>query len=541
MGVRGYVSSLGERYMKGMCRFWAASFFSFFIFAAVLFQVLHVFWTNPRGEIFTEGLLQVLMALTTTFLFSVLLRIAGERFGRVGWRYEWVSLPVFFGFYFLWRALPMDHYFAMYAGGVLFILFTLSVYGLWTRNRQGLFPYLFMAFWKVLGETVLVGILGSLCLLSVNALLVSLFHGMWDLWLTFCYVLALQLFLSYLPEMEGDLAAPSLLFLLSRIVLPCYGVMLCILYLYMGKIAWAWEMPVGTMNWYASFAVFLYSLFYFCLHEEENPRLLRFLRYGAWALLPVMALQAWGIYIRFDAYGLTTARYLSMGCNFFGFCVVLFAIFRKSARFLFPLAAVLSLVLTLLPTNMIDVPAKNQWERMSEVLLSHDLVEGDRVKGPVEFSQEEKETLRSAYRYLVQDPGVWKYPWVIEMKEDGAWDTFMAVYEGETWIDVSFDWENMDISGYDKLYSFRVMKEGVSPDGTFTFDTADGKKTVPVWSYIERLRAAVPAGLDGTADEMTYDVNDRRRLYFRYVRVPKKGAHEGARLEGYLLEKSERK
>lgn len=539
MGMKGYMREVRSRYRKSLSRFFFASLWSVLVFCAVLFQVVWVFVTHPKGDIFTEGLLQVLMALTTTFLFSVLFRVAGERFGRVGRRYEWVSLPVFFAFYGLWRMLPMNRYFVMYAGGVLFILFTLSIYSLWTTHRRGLFPCLFVAFWKVLGQTVLVGILGVLCLLSVNVLLVSLFHGVWDLWLTFCYVLALQLFLSYLPEMEGDLAAPSLLFLLNRIVLPCYGVMLCILYLYMGKIAWAWEMPVGTMNWYASFAVFLYSLFYFCLHEEENPRVLRFLRYGAWALLPVMALQAWGIYIRFDAYGLTTVRYLSLGCNFFGFCVVVFAIFRKNARFLFPLAAVLALVLTLLPTNMIDVPAKNQWNRLSAVLLSHDLIEGDRVKAPVELPKEEKELLRSAYRYLVHHPGVWKYPLVTQMKEDGAWDTFMAVYEGEKWIDLSFPWEDIDISGYDRMYHFRVRNEDISPDGTFTFDTADGKKTVPVRPYIEGLRAAAPQGFSGTKEDMTYEVNDRRRVYFRYVRFSKEGPYEGVHLEGELLEKRE--
>lgn len=73
------------------------------------------------------------------------------------------------------------------------------------------------------------------------------------------------------------------------------------------------------------FAVAVFSLFYFCLYEETDNGSRRFLKYGALALFPVMVVQALGIYIRFEAYGLTAARYASMICSGFGLAVIAFA------------------------------------------------------------------------------------------------------------------------------------------------------------------------------------------------------------------------
>ena len=92
----------------------------------------------------------------------------------------------------------------------------------------------------------------------------------------------------------------------------------------------------GENDWYASFAVAVFSLFYFCLYEETDNGSRRFLKYGALALFPVMVVQALGIYIRFEAYGLTAARYASMICSGFGLAVIAFAFFRRApVRFFF--------------------------------------------------------------------------------------------------------------------------------------------------------------------------------------------------------------
>ena len=142
----------------------------------------------------------------------------------------------------------------------------------------------------------------------------------------FLFVLVgINVFLSCFPSEKECPRSASFLYLLKRVFLPAYVILLAILYGYIGKILFLWEMPVGKMNWYASFAVAVFSLFYFCLYEETDNGSRRFLKYGALALFPVMVVQALGIYIRFEAYGLTAARYASMICSGFGLAVIAFA------------------------------------------------------------------------------------------------------------------------------------------------------------------------------------------------------------------------
>ena len=54
---------------------------------------------------------------------------------------------------------------------------------------------------------------------------------------------------------------------------------------------------------------------------------------------------------------------------------------------------------------------------------------------------------------------------------------------------------------------------------------------------MERLRKGASSGVDGTKADMTYDVNEYRRIYFNDVRFPKEGACKDARFSGFLLEK----
>lgn len=71
------------------------------------------------------------------------------------------------------------------------------------------------------------------------------------------------------------------------------------------------------------------------------------------------------------------------------------------------------------------------------------------------------------------------------MKKDNDLRSFLNVYQKENWIDLMYDWEAIDVSGYEKMYMFNGGSDDIAPDGTFTFDTEDGKKTVPsclIWS-----------------------------------------------------------
>ena len=448
--------------------------------------------------------------------------------------YELVNIPVLAGSYFLWQMMPMTSYFVMYLGGVIFCLPCLSVYVLWTKETKGLFPHIFGSFWKASGIGLLTFLLGGICLLSVDNLLLHVFWGWWYVLFSFSSVLSLLLFLSYLPQTGEEKRSPMLFFLLQRIFMPVYIVILGILYIYIGKIIVAGTMPVGKMNWYASFAVAVYCLFYFCLHEEENKRSRLFLRFGALALFPVMIVQAWGIYIRFDAYGLTTARYASMVCNFFGFLTVLSALLRKRARLLFLIAGVFGVVCSLTPLNIIDVPAKDQWARLDKVLSAYDMRKENKIIMAEQMTKEDKESLRSAYRYLAYDPGRWKYPVVEMMKKDKDLRSLLNIYREDSHIDLFNRWETIPVDGYKDVYIFDVTADETEGEEVVRIITVDGQKEIPLAPYRRQIEGKTEeTGNDKSL--LIYNINENRKIYFENIRIPKEKNDGEYYLHGYLM------
>lgn len=538
----GKLQNIWERVRRqsaaGVSRFRSAAVLAVVFFLLVTGRVIVMSSSGniSMEELFPESILYIMTALVTTLLFSVLWRIGLERKDKVKNIYELVNIPVLAGSYFLWQMMPMTSYFVMYLGGVIFCLPCLSVYVLWTKETKGLFPHIFGAFWKASGIGLLTFLLGGICLLSVDNLLLHIFWGWWYVLFAFSSVLALLLFLSYLPQTGEEKRSPMLFFLLQRIFMPVYLVILGILYIYIGKIIVAGTMPVGKMNWYASFAVAVYCLFYFCLHEEENKRSRLFLRFGALALFPVMVVQAWGIYIRFDAYGLTTARYASMVCNFFGFLTVLSALCRNSARFLFLLAGFLGILCSLTPLNIIDVPAKDQWTRLDKVLSAYDMRKENKIIMAEQMTKEDKENLRSSYWYLAYDPGRWKYPVVELMKKDEDLRSFLNIYREDRYINLHGNWKTIPVGGYKKIYVFDGTAEEIEGEEIVRIITADGEKEIPLAPYRRQIEGKTEeTGNDKSL--LIYNINENRKVYFESIRIPKEKNDGEYYLHGYLLEK----
>lgn len=538
----GKLQNIWERVRRqsaaGVSRFRSAAVLAVVFFLLVMGRVTVMSSSGniSMEELFPENILYMMTALVTTLLFSVLWRIGLERKDKVKNVYELVNIPVLAGSYFLWQMMPMTSYFVMYLGGVIFCLPCLSVYILWTKETKGLFPHIFGSFWKASGIGLLTFLLGGICLLSIDNLLLHVFWGWWHVLFAFSSVLALLLFLSYLPQTGEEKRSPMLFFLLQRIFMPVYIAILGILYIYIGKIIVAGTMPVGKMNWYASFAVAVYCLFYFCLHEEENKRSRLFLRFGALALFPVMIVQAWGIYIRFDAYGLTTARYASMICNFFGFLTVLSALCRNSARFLFLLAGFLGILCSLTPLNIVDVPAKDQWTRLDKVISAYDMRKGNEIIMAEQMTKEDKENLRSAYWYLAYDPGRWKYPVVEMMKKDEDLRSFLDIRREDSHIDLFNRWETIPVDGYKNVYIFDVTADETEGEEVVRIITADGEKEIPLAPYRRQIEGKTEeTGNDKSL--LIYNIDENRKIYFESIRIPKEKNNGEYYLQGYLLEK----
>ena len=168
--------------------------------------------------------------------------------------------------------------------------------------------------------------------------------------------------------------------LLLYLFFPVYLLLLLILYLYVGKIIGAGEMPVGTMNWYASFALLGFAFFFGTLAAQERlPLFSRFLKWGLLLFLPILAIQLYGVWLRYEAYGLTTLRYTSMICTFCGIYALAVAFLRRKLQQVYLCAAILALIFSLTPLNVIDVPLRNQEARLNQLLTEHNLLQDGQI------------------------------------------------------------------------------------------------------------------------------------------------------------------
>ena len=191
----------------------------------------------------------------------------------------------------------------------------------------------------------------------------------------------LAAFLGALPNTNARYEFPATTQkLLLYLFFPVYLLLLIVLYLYVGKIIGAGEMPVGTMNWYASFALLGFAFFFGTLAVQERlPLFSRFLKWGLLLFLPILAIQIYGVWLRYEAYGLTTLRYTSMICTFCGIYALAVAFLRRKPQQVYLCAAILALIFSLTPLNVVDVPLRSQEARLSQLLTEHSLIQDGQI------------------------------------------------------------------------------------------------------------------------------------------------------------------
>ena len=224
-------------------------------------------------------------------------------------------------------------------------------------------------------------------------------------------------FVALLPDNDSDdrdaERATSFLFWL---LLPASLVLLAILYLYLGKILVRGTMPSGTLNWFGSVALAVYTFFWLALRDSTNAFFRRFVRFG-WALLiPVLAMQVVGIVIRYNAYGLTSLRLAGMAVLLVGVAALALAALNRPPRHLFYVVAVVGIAFTMTPFNVIDLPLRNQERRLRAAMERNGLVKDGKISfdAATGVPKEDSEIIVSAWNYLTQG-------WKQDMIKESAW------------------------------------------------------------------------------------------------------------------------
>ena len=280
--------------------------------------------------------------------------------------------------------------------------------------------------------------------------------------------------------------------LLLYLFFPVYLLLLLILYLYVGKIIGAGEMPVGTMNWYASFTLLGFAFFFGTLAAQERfPLFFRFLKWGLLLFLPILAIQLYGVWLRYEAYGLTTLRYTSMICTFCGIYALAVAFLRRKPQQVYLCAAILALIFSLTPLNVIDVPLRNQEVRLTQILTENNLLQDGQVIKRDDLPRKTIAEIADIARYIGEDASPLAAQ-VLAANFNTHNETFSFYAKSSQEHSVAgyqrlipFDTHNINNDGFLTLQreDGTEVRIDLSPYGTALVEYGKEHKTLPIMDY----------------------------------------------------------
>ncbi len=384
-----------------------------------------------------------------------------------------------------------------------------------------------------LGSVVFLSL--GLCLLAWNVLLFTLPTLMpVMIWHFSFFVVAFITFLSLLPR-PGEAVQPNMTFgkVLYYVVFPVYLIYLLILYAYVFLIFSRGTLPVGQMNWFVSIALCGFVFFYVTGKEYTKTRwLTKFTRYGGLLLLPLVVAQLWCVYIRYVAYGLTEARYLSLWCTAFGVVVCLASLWVVRNQYIFLLSAVCSLILSVTPFNLVTVPYEQQLYRLQGYLEDASMIHDGKIISPVDITADEVERITSAYGYI------WSHQ-TGHKDEKTRWILSSTVLQNMTAKDNAIrviyrtdTSRSVPLTGYSKLYPI----DTATNNGYITIRTDTGTACIFVEEYAKTMYGIYGEQTNGVVKELTMYPDGDHALYFKTLSIQFNGQdHPFISVTGYLL------
>ncbi len=371
--------------------------------------------TIAYAIIFETSSEKIIIPLCMTFalvaVLSVFLKIAEEYIMK---KLHYIVQYLLCGFsglvaYLLIREFYESLYMIMAYAGIMiallcFIFFTLMR----EENRDKAFPKLVSSFvftWAIC--SVVSGGLAT-CIAAFQSLIFS-YDEMYKIYLLVISLVAIvgfvNVFLSFIPKKDVPVQQSKVFRIFVLFTgLPLYILLIGILLVYLAKIVITRNMPVGEINWFASFASLFFIFFLLSVKQYTQKAAKLFVKFGGYFLIPVLIMQAIAVFERIGAYGLTTPRTVSLvliliSVLFIGGSVIAPKHLNKIAL----ASGFIVLLVTVTPLNVIDMPIASQTKILKNTLIANDMLKDGKVIPSDQLSIEDAQKIESAYQYLKYD------------------------------------------------------------------------------------------------------------------------------------------
>lgn len=376
------------------------------------------------------------------------------------------------------------------------------------RENRDLFSHLIKSAFivEIFAGVIMAGI--SVCLAAFHFLIFH-FEDVWKIYgIISILVMGLfnaTLFFSYVPRPEEEISVPATYrTIIHKALFYIYMILIGILYLYILKIIITWKMPVGKLNWFGCFALLFYVFFYLSVDESDGNHQKLFKQYGVYLLLPILAIQLFAIIIRLNAYGLTTARMMSLILIAAAVGFMLSQALRIPVSRCFLFTALLAILFSCTPFNIYDVPNRIQEKRLKDALSKGGALINDVLDDQVKMEARYLEDARSAYEYLRYSDGKKSAFYEKFEKSEIAKSFDQYDYQSEDirsfYYNTDLENKEIDIASYNKL-------EMISQNsGLYQ------KELTPFLLGLDETKNA-----DYQQDGLAYELADGSKIIFRYI------------------------
>jgi len=386
----------------GVSRFLTAFICTILFYLTCAYTILF----EPKSD---EIIVPLCMSLVLTAVMSVLLKTVQEYMtSKLKGFIQYILCAITaVASFFLIKVNYESLYMIMAYVGIMIALICFIFFVLMRGdNRDLVFP-------KLVSSSIFAGAICSIvssglstCLAAFEALIFSFenFFKVYALVLLFVWIVCyVNIFLSFIPKKDVEIQ-PSKIFRAFVLYagLPIYILLIGILLLYLAKIVITFNMPVGEINWFASFAS-LFFIFFLLSVRQYNEKIAKlFSKFGGYFLFPVLIMQAIAVFERINAYGLTTPRTISLVLIVISVLFILGSIIvPKHLNKIALLSGLIVLLVTITPLNVIDMPIKSQTAILENVLVKNHMIKDGKVVPNENISDDDAKIISSSYPYFL--------------------------------------------------------------------------------------------------------------------------------------------
>lgn len=454
MKIKNFFTDIFKKIQVGVSRFVSAFIITLAIFIILSAVILY--------DIDTEWITKGCVSLAIGLVFSIFFTICGERFNLNKILTHLLPILPAAVSYILLEADVTKEYFYMGYWGIILALGCFTLCLLYSNsNEKTLIPHILKS---IFFTTLVCGLLSAgimICLWAIETLIYNFDSDIYLIVTLFIWiVIYANTFLAYLPKGDEELVLPKLFnTIIVKVTLPVYIILIAILYIYLIKIVVTLNMPIGQINWFASFASLFFVFFAFCVMPFEDKLSKLFLKFSGYAIIPIVVMQLIAIYERVSAYGLTTPRIVSLILVGISVIFAVVSILNKKLQKVWWVVGIIILVFTLIPKiNIIDMPKASQINLLEKYLVKNNMLVDNKIVPNENVEEYDKERITSAYDYLMYSAG--KLPvWLEENKNSSyskvlGFDGYSNYKDNVIYCGYSYNFENVDIAEYKRMYKF---------------------------------------------------------------------------------------